>query len=144
MGRRRNRDRRDIFREQVQEPGRTGKVGRGCVEGVLEGIDLTACGRLATNHFVHACVGNPVPFSKVRGQGSQIGNFIEQASLEQGDPEDWLSSHRVACEGVIDSEPGLRQPPCVSTILSKTLSSNIPPKPKKGRWIQTIPEPWKF
>ena len=59
---------------------------------VFEGIDLTACGRLVTNQLVHSCAGNPVPFSKVPGQGSQAGNFIEQATLEQGVLEAVLST----------------------------------------------------
>ena len=124
---------------KVQEPGRTGKDGRGCVEGICEGVDLTACGRLASNQLVHACAGIPVPFSKVPGQGCQTGNFIKQATLEQGDLEDWLSTDRGACVGVIDPEPGLRQPPCVSTILSKTLPFKTLPKPKTGRWRRAIP-----
>ena len=59
------------------------------MDGKFEGIDKTACGRLASNQLVHACAGKPVPFSKVPGQGSQAVDCA-QATLEQGDPEDWL------------------------------------------------------
>ena len=77
---------------KTQEPGRKGKLGRGCVEGIFDGTDSTACGRFASNQRVHACAGNPVPFSKVPSQGSQAGNCIDQATLEQGVLEDWLST----------------------------------------------------
>ena len=66
---------------KVQEPGRTRNVGRGFVDGFFDGIDLTACGRLAPNQLEHACAGNPVPFRKVPDQGSQAGNLIEQATF---------------------------------------------------------------
>ena len=78
---------------KVQEPGREEKNESGH-EGFLLGMNLSACGRLASNQLVHACAGNPVPFSKVPGQVLQAGNFIEQATLEQGDLEDWLSTER--------------------------------------------------
>ena len=56
---------------KTKEPGRMGQIRRGCVKDLFEGIDLTACGRSASNQLVHACAGNPVPFSNVPGHGSQ-------------------------------------------------------------------------
>ena len=73
---------------KVQEPARTGIVGRGCVEGFSEGVDLTAFGRLPSNQLVQACAGNSVPFSKVPGQGFDY----KKATLEQGDLEAVLST----------------------------------------------------
>ena len=142
LGRQRNQDRRKTS-GKVQEPGRTGKVGRGVVEIRFWGIDLTACGRLASNQLVHACAGDPIPFSKVPGKCSQAGNVIKQATLEQGDLEDWLSTDMGACVGAIDPEPGLRRPPCVGKILSKTHPSKTLPKRKTGRWRRAVPESWK-
>ena len=40
----------------------------GVVECVFEDIETTMCGRLARIQPLHACAGNPVPFSKVPGQ----------------------------------------------------------------------------
>ena len=117
---------------KAEEPAGTRIVGRGCVEGIFEGVDLIACGRLASNQLVHACSGNPVPFSKVPGQGLQTGNFIEQATLEQGDLEAVLSTVRGACVGVLDPEPGSRR-----TALSKTLPSNEPEAKNHERSMET-------
>ena len=56
----------------------------GVVEDVLEGIETTVCGRLAQIQPVHACVGNPVPLSKVPGQVPPALDCADGA-LEQGD-----------------------------------------------------------
>ena len=68
----------------VQDPGRKGKVGRGCVEGMFEGVDLNLNGRLASNLLVHASGGKPDPFSKDEAQVGGAVNFVEGA-FEQGD-----------------------------------------------------------
>ena len=60
--------------------------------------------------FVHACAGNPVPFSKVQGQVLPVENFIEQAAFTR------------ACVRVLDAEPGLGH-----TALSRTFPSNSKP-----------------
>ena len=64
---------------------RARKVGRGCDEGIVEGFELSACGRLASNQLVHAGAGNPVPLSKVPGQVLQAFDFVDSA-LEQDFP----------------------------------------------------------
>ena len=72
---------------QEQMLGRDEQVG-GDVEGVFEG--LLVCCRLAPNELIHACAGNPVLFSKVRGQVLQAVDDV-QAILQQGDREAVLS-----------------------------------------------------
>ena len=81
-------------------------------------IQDSLCGQLASNQLVHACVGNPVPFSKVPGQVLQDVNY-EKATVAQGDLEVVLFTDRRACVGVIDPELGLRH-----TALPKTRPSN--------------------
>ena len=116
------------------EPGRKGKVRRGCAEELSEGVDLIAWGRLASSQLVHACAGNPVLFSKVAGQGSQAVDYM-QATFEQGDLEDCLSID--GARAAIDPQLGLRRP------FFKTHPSKTLPKPKTGRWRRAIPESWK-
>ena len=53
---------------KVQKPGRTGKVGRSCVEGYCDGIDLTACGRLATNQLVHDALAAQFPSARFQAE----------------------------------------------------------------------------
>ena len=93
QGGRRIGEDRDQYRDQ--ECQSAGEFWKGVEGFFLVGIS-TVCGRLAPNQLVHARAGNPVPFSKVPGQVLQVGNFIEQGMLGQGDLEDWLSTDRGA------------------------------------------------
>lgn len=73
-----------------------------------------------------------------------------QATLEQGDLEDWIFTDSGACVGVLDAEPGLGH-----TALSKTLPSASKPLVRvdsessdssgtpAGRWRRSIPKSWK-
>ena len=60
------------------EPGRRKGVGVGFDEGEFEDLEDTEYGRLASNQFVHAFAGNPVPFSKVPAQVPPAAKYEEK------------------------------------------------------------------
>ena len=64
------KDRKNMCRGNDRSQDAREKFGAVVLKGFVEGIDLTARGRLASNQFVHVCTGSPIPFSKVPGQGS--------------------------------------------------------------------------
>ena len=139
---------KDSARDRESQ-GALRKLGLVVLNICFEDFDLAECGRLATNQLVHACAGNPVPFSKGPGQVLQAVNFVK-VTFEQGDLEEQLSTDGGRAVGVLDAEPGLGH-----TALSKTLPSKSKPLsrvdidssessgPPVGRLIRSIPKSWK-
>ena len=104
---------------------------------------------MATNQLVHACGGNPVPFSKFPGQVLQVVDY-EKVTLELGDFEVVFSTDLGACAGAFDAQPGWGH-----TDPSKALPSKGEPLlrvdsessgssgPPVGRRRRCIPKLWK-